>query len=89
MGCCGSIKLRRVWHLGMGMRCFSWFTPDCNTDRSIWDMCHIPVAFLNHKNSEENKMIWIDCGGIVWFPLNIVFGHHLWQDFPCPITLKH
>lgn len=60
------------------MWCFSWFTPGWNTDRSMWGMCHIPVTFLNHKNSEENKTMWIDPGGIMWFPLNMVFGHH-WQ----------
>lgn len=44
--------------------------------RSIQGMCHTPVAFLNHKNVDENKMLWIDHGGIMWFPLSIVFGHH-------------
>lgn len=46
------------------------------TDRSMRVMRHTPVACLNHKNVDENKMWWIDRGGIRQFPLNIVFGPH-------------
>lgn len=59
------------------------FIPGWHADRSMPGMCHIPAAFLNHENSDENKMMWIDHGGIMWLPLNVVFSRpERLQQFP-------